>query len=472
MNLVKSSIKIFNVFFDDNEYKLTPLELYFYALLASREIHFYGVVETTINRLSTKQNVFKDKNANRIINSIKNVIISLAKKKVIAIEIPEKLIATTELEINIPFLDGGYEHMYYDLFSKANNEYELYVLSMLNRFNKNGFKKSRDKWYLMLGYTSENSGIEIVKGMETDGKIYCVEGEYYKDEQNRLKQNPPTWFIGSNPNSNNDSSCIVETVIAEAVPEQKKSLNNDNGIDYGNWKGRGNLTDKDFMIYVQQKDINDFMKVAEAKIKRISNSGKNEKVMFNINKGIEEAERIVARNIQQEEILNTDKRNQELIANKNDREHIFRSPKHEIKLYDLSSLRKMSVKEFYENCSSYELESTLYENETVSMNLWDRHGIFGGCSIETKEKIYEEFLNQLEHTNSIDTGSLLEMKQSILSKNNKNKAYNEEWEGDIITSYGDRSSFNTTMNERIKKHNDETGKGKRKDRVSIDSLFE
>jgi hypothetical protein len=215
MKKIKSSIIIFNIFSEKGDFQLSINELYFYALLRSLESKFLNRLTTTLNLLMYDQMVYKDKNQNRNVNNIKKIINSLIEKKVIVVNFDDKINANTKLDITFPFLDGGFEHIYMDSFQLARTPDELFILIQLIRF-KEGYQCSKENWSNILGYNSKNTGYEIISKMERDKIIYSIEGEYFKDNQGRIKQKPTKWFIVKD-NSEIEMSNIKEPELKEVL---------------------------------------------------------------------------------------------------------------------------------------------------------------------------------------------------------------------------------------------------------------
>ncbi len=194
----QSFIKIYNSFLENGDNKLSPKQLYFYALLHARYSPFLECTETTLSILNESQIVYKDKNERKNIANIKKTIFSLHDMGFIKIECSDsKIDKNSFIRVKFPTLADGFEQVKRDIFNMAENENELYILITIQRF-KNGYEKAKSKWADVLG-CSKNTGIAIINKMLEDKKIYCVEGVTYKDNQGRFKQDPTKWYLCEKP---------------------------------------------------------------------------------------------------------------------------------------------------------------------------------------------------------------------------------------------------------------------------------
>ncbi|MCZ8512427.1 hypothetical protein O9H85_08265 [Paenibacillus filicis] len=432
-------IRLYNVFTDDSEYKLSSRQLYFYALLDTLKSVFLGYTQTTLTIVCQNQIVFTDKNESRKIDECRSVVLSLVEKNVIELESEPNIKANTPIKIRFPVFKGGFEDIHTDIWEKVSSPDELMVFTMLKRIP--GFEKAKDKWSKILGYASKNTGDEIVTRMETDDKIYSVEGKIYTDAQGRTKQLPTKWYIGKKPESKvkTDDDIIFDEIVSE----------DNSDIEWGHWK-KGDLTLNDYILYVNQENNEEFIKVAKAKINRISKNGTNEKVVFTIEQQIEEARKIILNKKRKEDEIEQEKNRVETIANSKGK-LLFKDKKRNLVAVDIAIIRGMNVMELYQNYSSLEFE-TEYEGETRGYDLFDDHSFFAHCYPETKEKVFRKLIEMFEQTGKIGIYELEKYRIEIVKENNAGLPHDVEHEGDSFDIYGPNHADNRSLRERIRKH--------------------
>ncbi|WP_135553339.1 hypothetical protein [Paenibacillus cymbidii] len=299
-------IIIYNRLLDQN-IKNKCEQIYLYAMLRARYLIFCGYTETTIDLLAQGK-ILSNSILKRKVVKIKSLLEQLSEQGIIQLEYEGELSAHTPLTIRFPDF-GGHEQVTPDIFAKASKPAEFVVLVTVNRFAKepfNGFEKAKEKWGDYLG-CSKNTGIDIINKMKEAGKIYCVEGEKYRDENGRFGQCTPKWYPCLNNQlllaagqSNNQILTIVREVEKQETSafttndlvkqtEQPKENTSDAAqseiIEWGNWiKPLNIFIDKsDIELYVKQIHILEFKSVADKKLASIP-----EKVRYYIQKQINE----------------------------------------------------------------------------------------------------------------------------------------------------------------------------------------
>lgn len=273
-------VRIYNALLKNGKYKLDSKQLYFYCLLASHKSIFLDCTYTTIDLISSNQIVFNDNNnAHRQVSECRKIIVSLEETGVININKAE-IKAHTPLHITFPVIDGGFDDLEADLWKQASNHDELYILAVLNTFG-NGFEKAKDNWSSMLGYSSKQTGHNIVNRMISEGKIHCIEGKIYQD-QGRTKQKPTKWYIGPAKQvvDKKTEDPFPDEINIESKPFFKKQEDDmDERIEIGNFKlGREyELTENDYWLYAKQQHNEKFKTMADKKFAIITKNwtGKN-----------------------------------------------------------------------------------------------------------------------------------------------------------------------------------------------------
>lgn len=435
----KSYIRLYNVFTDDCEYRLIPRLLYFYSLLATMKSVFTGYTLTTLSLICHSQDVFKGDNENRNVNECKSIISSLVDSKVIQLESNSTIKAHTPLKITFPVFDKGFEDIKLDVWESINSPDELMVITMLKRIP--GFEKSKDQWSKFLGYSSKNTGNKIITLMEIDEKIHCIEGNLYTDAQGRIKQYPTKWYLGKKPEEKKE--VLTPDII---IADESTTVPDELGINWGNWNTSGNLNLDDYIIYFQQQHIEEFMNIADAKLKRITKDGTNDKAVYAIGKSMDEAERYVAKLNHEAASKQQEIDNREAFANREGK-LLFKDRKHNLHAVEIETIKGMTARQFCENYVSL-VEYVDEFGKAYSVDLWDDYGIFDSCSVPTKEKVYQEFIAMFEATGKIDVNELKDYRKTIVKENNKDLPYGVEHEGDDIVYDGNGGSDNVSLRNR------------------------
>ncbi|ETT49337.1 hypothetical protein C171_23730 [Paenibacillus sp. FSL H8-237] len=396
---------------------------------------------TTLNLIADEQLAFTDSNRNRIINNIKKIIVSLRNKNIINLKCDDKINASSSIHVSFPFLGMGYEHFYQDLWNKIESPEELFIYFMIQRFEDfGGFEKSKEEWSNLLGYNSKTTGCNIISKMESEGKIYSVQGEKYIDNQGRIKQHSTKWHIGSRPETTIQNHNIPDSPVPFDINEEH--FNNKEGvISFGNWKGGSNLTDDDYILYAEQIDNDQFIKIADSKIDRITKNRTNEKAMFKIESEIEEAKTIVEVK-KKEEMKKLDELHNNELLEKNKDKFVLRDRDGQCIVVDEYTFSEMNLSQFgdkYGNHGKFIFGDNEYEPSEI----------FGYSSFETKIIVYEKMLELVKEQNTLfesDINTLYKLRTEIVNRNNMGREINEEWEGDIV----DYNEGNISLKERMK----------------------
>ncbi|WP_322922143.1 hypothetical protein [Paenibacillus campi] len=282
-------IKFYNVFMEKGVDKLSPKEWYFYSLLVQRKSFYSHVAETTVVRITELQSIYKDKNKSA--RNYKNVweqIKKLSERGVINInqsEIESKGKPDYNKTIIVSFKEypeQGFEQINSDILDKSNDPYELYFLCVLKRFNEKGFAHSMKNLAVLFDCHSDKAE-KVIKTMVEKQLIRYKQGESKQSSNGQYTREANTYYL------------YDESIRSESVEVNVSSQDNHvekielNESSYGNWQGSGNLTDDDYMLYVQNEHKQEFIDVAQKKINRITKNGENESVSFMINQKIKQA---------------------------------------------------------------------------------------------------------------------------------------------------------------------------------------
>ncbi|WP_337098661.1 hypothetical protein [Paenibacillus sp. YIM B09110] len=298
-----SFIKIYNYLLD-NEANQKVEQIYLYAMLKADYSIFNGYTSTTITILA-QGNVLSTTNTKRKVKLIKELLEQLQERKIIQIDYEGELGANTPIIIRFPDL-GGHEQITPDMYSLASCPAEFFVLVTIKRFTGepfNGFEKAKDRWSDILGYGSKNTGNKIINKLVEDKKIYCVEGERYRDNNGLIKQHSTKWFLNKHNQimisdekneelisvaaENEEIKDISATSNAKDKITQKEkpkkhnpSVTNAKSIEWGNWNNlnlSAFIKDADIELYVLQMHIEEFISIANQKLNSIP-----DKARFNI----------------------------------------------------------------------------------------------------------------------------------------------------------------------------------------------
>jgi len=192
----KLHIKIYNSMIDDkSDIKLTPSELYIYALLCinatSDDDRMMPTSVDMINYMSPFRFATKDNNNK---NHIKKALTELMRKDYLLIvddgiqidDIKNNTFLT--LEINHEALDNKYEPLYYNEFRFLSNPDEVFIYIISKRFTafSEGFKASYNRWGRLLN-VSDKTASNKLNDAEKNGVIEVIRGKY--EEINRQEIN-------------------------------------------------------------------------------------------------------------------------------------------------------------------------------------------------------------------------------------------------------------------------------------------
>lgn len=195
---MKMKIRLYNKFVsDDKNFKLSSIELYFYALLQTKYLSFMGYCETNIEIIAADQIVFKDTNERRKIGKVRDVIQELINRELLYVE---GNINNRHERLIIRFRDiirDGYELISHDQWMRILNvgDYRyLHVIFIIMK-NRGVYELAKEKWSSVLGYGSKNTGSELVEKMENEGFIYKISGSRYLDENGQVRQGASKWYL-------------------------------------------------------------------------------------------------------------------------------------------------------------------------------------------------------------------------------------------------------------------------------------
>lgn len=233
--------------------------------------------------LSCVQTYYKGKQSTNKENILKRLV-ALKDKGVLFFDydslIDENKINYDKL-ITISLIDlGGHEQIKQSLYNRTDVPDEFYFMCLLHRF-KDGFTHSMNNMKDLLECnikTAEKS----IDSMKEKKLIRYIQGKSVYTKSGKYEREPNIYFIrGINEP---DLLDVPDDITLLPEVSEDKAI-----IIYGNWKGRGNLIESDYILYVQQIENPELMKVAEAKINRITKNRTNEKSVFTIESEIEKA---------------------------------------------------------------------------------------------------------------------------------------------------------------------------------------
>lgn len=448
-------IKFYNVFMEKGNYKLSPIEWYFYSLLAARWSPFLDCTETTVSIIADVQKKYNDcgRPTRNKENTLKQLL-ALKSKGVIdfdsdSLNINGKM--NFDKAIKVTFTDfKKSESITMSVYERTDEPEENYFMCILQRFREKGFSHSMENLADLLECNVKTAN-KIIERMKEKRLIKYTQGEKKQLSNGAWSSTPNVYFICDV----NEQKTVVEDDIITNVPSGSSV------VEYGNWKGSGNLTDSDYILYAENKDNAEFIKVAENKINRITKNKTNEKSLYMIDKAIKNAEKFVDRKRKEQMELKKEQ-NDERFINENNDKSIIRDNEGNLSILDDSTFKGMEL----------ETVSKVYGSGFI---ITDGREIpfgepFKRCSRETKEIIYKEMNKLLEKNKKLtftDIDSLIEMRKHIVDENNKGKKPEDEWEGDFIDI-----DCNYSRQERLYKVKRERDKKKYEDeRNFIESLF-
>jgi hypothetical protein len=260
-------IRIYNCLTKKGDcYYLNSGELYFYSFLQTKYLSFMGYCESTLNIISETQLMFDDQNENRKIEKVKNVIFMLEEKGLIKIEYEGVFNKNSTIRITFTDVDDGFELIDNEMFFSISDYRQLYVLLLIKK-NKGVYEKAKDKWSDVLGYGSKNTGVEIVERMEREGIIHCIGTGRFVDDQRKIKQATPKWYLGEKQETvvkdkrkgkpkRNDEDIIIAASFENTVKDVRSLIEESNWGKRDDGGGLKKLTYADYEIYRVSLDEN------------------------------------------------------------------------------------------------------------------------------------------------------------------------------------------------------------------------
>jgi hypothetical protein len=182
----KNFAQVFNVFIEptketeEQQYKLTPQELYLYAHLSIRKTCFYDVpsVITSVDLLSQMVVLQKKQSANK--KAIRAALEALKSKGVINFEAS----AANSNLLEVMFIDNdvlktpGFEPVYGDLFTLAETPEQFMVLCVVQRWKSvSGFCTTGFERWMEILECGRGKVNDLLESMQTTGKIVVSSGK-------------------------------------------------------------------------------------------------------------------------------------------------------------------------------------------------------------------------------------------------------------------------------------------------------
>ncbi|MFD2672253.1 hypothetical protein [Marinicrinis sediminis] len=464
-------IKFYNCFMDTGKYKLSPLDWYWYALLASRWNAFLNVAEITINRLTEIQHYYKNKRSAINKGNVKNKVWELQDRGLITIlTSDDELIANKKGEFNydktivIAFnnFDGKYEPIHKSLYDKTDDVYENYALCCIHRIeqsnkknrNKKGFDKSLTAWESLLECSSDT--VERTIGSMLDKKLVSREGWNKKQLNNgQYKSTPYEYFIGVQDK-------VPGTPMNDSTEQQDTEQKIE--IEWGNWKNwNARITYEDCLLYHKQIDIPEFKEQCDKRLKKIP-----EKTMFYINKDMMAAEAKLNEAKMKEQA-------QQRVREKNEIISIV------AKCKGIPLMRDGNVIDFSVN----DADKLTLQDTIIRTNKTEDHSFDGGftgytthieeipmrgflsgdyglgehdgyirVSSEIISKLFKQFkdmvLKENQWNQTIYKNKFDQLRNRIKEEVNSDKKYDEDWEFDHWMCYGPNDEENLSKKERMR----------------------
>jgi len=413
-------INIPNSFISDDENKLTGDELYLYYFLCLNELRWFPrKIIISIDTISNKLKLMKNDNQNK--ERIEMLIKSLRNKGAISfddIKTTSKGKFKSHQPIDISLhgeneYKNGYEKINYSLFKRMNEfpeskrgNYFLVCCYIL--------KVKREipyiEWASILE-CSEKQARNIIGEAVESGLIEKRSGRYYVNDNNQIRQEVNGYKVIDN--------------IPDA-PEQEQDMETIE-INWGNWKGTNNLNESDFDLYWEQYHIDQFKAVADAKLARIT---KSDKAKYKVNLLLDQAKRRHEKNKLDKEMLEYEERLEDVLS-ANQGKAILKDNEGNLLVLDNNLFEKIEFDEFKDKFSN----GSFIFDEDCRKNVME---LFSRCHEQTALMLFDtlkQIVNQKGTLTIIDFIDLCDYKKQIVTKNNKNKKYDEEWEGDFIDPY-------------------------------------
>lgn len=204
-------IKFYNCFMDNGDSKLTPIDWYWYSLIAARWNPFLNISEISISRLTEIQSYYNNKKESINRCNVKDKVFQLHDKGIITvITPPDELIANQKgefnynktLEIAFNNFDGQFQMIPKTIYDKTNDIYENYALCCIYRIQKwheskkrkNGFEKTLTGWADQLS-CGEDMAKDVLDRMISK-KIIDRKGWNKKQLENgQYKSTPYEYFV-------------------------------------------------------------------------------------------------------------------------------------------------------------------------------------------------------------------------------------------------------------------------------------
>lgn len=466
-----------NMFFTDGKEKASSEELYLYFNLCLYEAKWYSCkVFTSVNLIARQIKLRENDHQNK--NQIKKVLFSLKEKNLlqdIEVETNSKgsISSDSPIEISLYPIDRwtkskeilvkGFEKINLSHFEKVNNSKtneradEFMVICYILKKKQ---PISFDEWSRVLDVCGKTAS-SIISRMEKRGTITVSHGRYYITEQNKVKQEINNYRV-NDPNINLEQSNNINSIP-----------NNLSASVTHNWFNTNKLTRDDFILYLTTDDTK-LKETADKKINRIS---KTEQGKFMMEKLKAEAEDKIREN-QVKEKLHKDKEERDKLISwiQECPTNIIKDQKGNIFSLNLSKLEGLNLKdkvlsvEKVDNLDELghkkvsrievleeEIIDILYgfkpKDGIVKINASIRESLFS----DFKELILANKKFVQEHKQIIN-----ERRERVLAQHNKERLYNEDWEGDIYF-YDGSVETNQSKDERILKE-----KSRLKDEVLLE----
>jgi len=453
-------LKLYNVFREGNLH-LTVDELYLYATLR-RLLNFNEEVVVTVDLLDqytrNVSNVTYHSRQKESRQRIKLVLLSLKEKGVIHYE-GETGKSSQLLKINFVELeDSGHEQINYDVFDSFTDKTMFYIYFVVASWKKvnGGFDCSIARWSEILDVTPTTADKYVGRAV-TDAIIFCNTGDYSSKliRGGQKKRDVSKYSIY--PFKEEDKTSAQKK--KESQPPELDSEPNFNSkfeFDTGNWENDDNLDEYDYVIYIENKNNDDFIQVCDVKRNRLDSTGKYKK--FTEKKLFKNAQDMLVEKERKDKV-NKEKAAEQKMMNeiKNGQVIVGRSLADEpfvTREVYLDSFDQIQVDDVYYHVQEVDGHGDILDKFSIKSMLngdCDNHDL--DTVYRFSDSVMEELLYKLKETN-FNYGKfewykfkeeIKVYREELMNQINKDIPDNMDWEGDL---YRIEDNYNISKNRR------------------------
>ncbi|MDY8023397.1 hypothetical protein [Paenibacillus polymyxa] len=260
--------RFYNCYYRNGSYKLNPRQWYFMCLLGMREDRYYNHIETNINLISQIQSVYQDKVLTRRKSGTAKTINELIELDVLTLKNDVSITNNYDelLILEINNIDKGFNKINLDIWTMAEDIYELYFLSILTGHRK-GYRKRIDDLAELIGLGTEKVRSVIVK--LTDKNLIKADRNIKQTDDGKFQSSPYIFYFNyafKESSSVPAKEDVSENEEQESIPKEGESRSH----NWFEWKSR--IEAYDFYVYESTHD-EQLKKQAAKRIESLKKTG-------------------------------------------------------------------------------------------------------------------------------------------------------------------------------------------------------